>query len=53
MNAPAKIRSAIDLSRKQNGHLSGDELPMIVSHLFGFLRTGPELKAAILKAAAI
>jgi len=53
MIAPMEIRAAIDLARKQNGHLSVDELPMAVARLFGFQRTGPELKAAILKAALI
>jgi hypothetical protein len=50
MLSPVEIRAAIKLATQENGSLSDDEMAMAVTRLFGFKRTGPELRVAILKA---
>ena len=50
MLAPREIRAAVKIANQENGSLSEDEMAMAVTRLLGFKRTGPELKAAIMKA---
>jgi very-short-patch-repair endonuclease len=50
MLSPREIRAAARLATRDNGNLSDDEMAMAVSRLLGFKRTGPDLKAAIVRA---
>ena len=47
MLPPQEIAAAIGLAKAENGLMSEDELIMEVTHLFGFERTGPDLREAI------
>ena len=48
MLPPLEIECAIREVLNQNGALSWEELPRAVALLFGFLRTGPEFRPAVL-----
>jgi hypothetical protein len=48
MLPPIEIACAIREVVNQNGALSWEELPRAVALLFGFLRTGPEFRPAVL-----
>jgi hypothetical protein len=50
MLSPREIRAAAGIATKENGNLSDAEMVMAVTRLFGFKKTGPDLKAAIAKA---
>jgi hypothetical protein len=52
MLAPIEIRAAVKIAIEQNGSLSDNDLPIAVSRLLGFQRTGPDLRTAILRAQA-
>jgi hypothetical protein len=47
MLPPMEIAVAVAEVLKQNGALSWDELPRAVALLFGFQRTGPEFRPAV------
>ena len=49
MLSPLEIRAAIKIAKRENGALSEDDAAIAVTRLLGFKRTGPDLKAAILK----
>ena len=50
MLSPLEIRAAIKVAERENGAMSADDAAIAVTRLLGFKRTGPDLKAAILKA---
>jgi hypothetical protein len=50
MLSPLEIRAAIKVAERENGTMSADDAAIAVTRLLGFKRTGPDLKAAILKA---
>lgn len=50
MLSPLEIRAALKIAKRENGSLSEDEMAMAVTRLLGFKRTGPELKAVVVKA---
>ena len=47
MLPPQEIAAAIELAKAENGAMSEDDLIVEVSRLFGFERTGPDLREAI------
>ena len=50
MLSPLEIRAAIKVAERENGAMSADDAAIAVTRLLGFKRTGPDLRAAILKA---
>jgi hypothetical protein len=50
MLSPLEIRAAIKIAEHENGAMSADDATIAVTRLLGFKRTGPDLRAAILKA---
>ena len=50
MLSPDEIRAAANIAERENGRLSKEEMATAITRLLGFRRTGPDLKAAILKA---
>jgi very-short-patch-repair endonuclease len=50
MLSPHEIRAAAKIAERENGRLSNEEITTAITRLLGFRRTGPDLKAAILKA---
>lgn len=53
MLPPSEIRAARGIAEEQNGSLSDEEMPVAIARLLGFQRTGPELRAVIVKALAM
>ena len=53
MLSPLEIRAAIKVAERENGAMSADDAAIAVTRLLGFKRTGPDLRAAILKAVRI
>ena len=50
MLSPLEICAAAIIAERENGRLSEEEMAIAITRLLGFKRTGPDLKAAILKA---
>jgi very-short-patch-repair endonuclease len=50
MLSPHEIRAAAKIAVQENGSLADDDMANAITRLLGFKRTGPELKAVILKA---
>jgi hypothetical protein len=50
MLSPLEIRAAIKIAEHENGSMWADDATIAVTRLLGFKRTGPDLRAAILKA---
>ena len=49
MLSPLEIRAAMKIAERENGAMSEVDAAIAVTRLLGFKRTGPDLKAAILK----
>jgi very-short-patch-repair endonuclease len=50
MLSPLEIRAAMKIAELENGAMSADDAATAVTRLLGFRRTGPDLKAAIIRA---
>jgi hypothetical protein len=47
MLSPREILAAARIARHENGDLSDEEMVLAITRMFGFKRTGPDLKMAI------